>query len=451
MNTQPPPADTDAERAVLSAMLLDDAAIDAVAEHLSASDYYEQSHSILHAAICALHDANKPVDQLTLANYLRQQNQLDAVGGILQIARISAEVASASRAVQHAEIVVSKARLRRLVEMGSRLHKAAYSGSVPPETLAAEQVDHLSVLLMGATQGGLSPIEGAVSRALERIEQASASGHHMTGVRTGIPRLDQLTGGWQKKDLIILAARPSMGKTALALDFARAAAYAGTTVAFFSLEMSSESLAQRTMSQVSGINLRRLRTGELNDAEWDTLSQSVGKVALLPIHIDDQGGTDMAHLRTQCRRLKATSKLGLVIIDYLQLINSSRHQSIEQEVAELSRGLKGMARELDVPVIVLSQLSRDCEKRPDRRPMLSDLRYSGAIEQDADIVMFLYRPQVYGISTVEVFGRQRSSEGVAELLLSKQRNGPTATVALHWSAQATTFSELAEDMETTYV
>jgi replicative DNA helicase len=304
---------------------------------------------------------------------------------------------------------------------------------------------------MGATQGGLSPIEGAVSRALERIEQASASGHHMTGVRTGIPRLDQLTGGWQKKDLIILAARPSMGKTACALDFARAAAYAGTTVAFFSLEMSSESLAQRTMSQVSGINLRRLRTGELNDAEWDTLSQSVGKVALLPIHIDDQGGTDMAHLRTQCRRLKATSKLGLVIIDYLQLINSSRHQSIEQEVAELSRGLKGMARELDVPVIVLSQLSRDCEKRPDRRPMLSDLRYSGAIEQDADIVMFLYRPQVYGISTVEVFGRQRSSEGVAELLLSKQRNGPTATVALHWSAQATTFSELAEDMETTYV
>jgi len=439
-----PPHDLEAERAVIGAMLVSETAVAQVAETLDAEDFYSEVHRILYRAMMSLYSKGEPIDQLTLTNELRSIDEYDKIGGRPYVFRLVESVPTASNAGRYAEIVRAKALLRAVIDAGSRISEDAFR---EPEDVN-EALDSAEQLIYNVSNRNLkeqlSPVSELASGALEMIQRLYEQEGEVTGVETGFDDLDRLTTGFHKSDLVVLAARPAMGKTAMALNAIwHAAGQQKLPVAIFSLEMSKEQLVQRLISQTTRIPTQALRSGNVKAEDWPKLVRGVGEVSDAPIWIDDTAGVTLMEMRAKVRRLssqllaRGDVPLSLVVVDYLQLMvgQNNRHDNRQQEIAEISRGLKVLARDLDVPVLAIAQLSRAVEQRHDKRPLLSDLRDSGAIEQDADMVMFLYRDEYYNPDS--------DDKGIAEVIVGKHRNGPTGKVQLAWMEQYTKFASLA--------
>jgi replicative DNA helicase len=439
-----PPHDLDAERAVIGAMLVSESAVAAVAERLDAEDFYSEVHRIIYAAMMRLYSRGDPIDQLTLTNELRSVNEFERIGGRPYVFQIVESVPTAANAGRYADIVRGKALLRAVIDVGSRITEDAFR---EPENVS-EALDSAEQLIYGVSnktlREHLAPIKDLAPGTLEMIQRLYEQEGEVTGVETGFEDLDRLTTGFHKSDLVILAARPAMGKTAMALNAIwHASGEKKMPVAIFSLEMSKEQLVQRLISQTTRIPAQALRSGNVKAEDWPKLVRGVAEVARAPIWIDDTAGVTLMEIRAKVRRLSSQLNaagerpLALVVVDYLQLMigQGNRQENRQQEIAEISRGLKVLARDLDVPVLAIAQLSRAVEARHDKRPLLSDLRDSGAIEQDADMVMFLYRDEYYN--------SESDDKGIAEVIVGKHRNGPTGKVQLAWLEQYTKFASLA--------
>ncbi len=441
-----PPQATDIEKAVLGAMLIEREAIPRVIEILPPDAFYAAQHQKVYDAILRLFERGNPVDLITVGEELRRSSELEQVGGDYYLTELTTHVASAANVEYHARIITEKSLLRKLIETMTVHVGEAYD----PSADAFELLDQVEsdIFRISDTQlrRAASSMNQVLKDTLARLEAIHGRESGITGVPTGFRALDNLTGGWQPSDMIIIAARPSMGKTAFALAAARNAALhqrEPVGVAIFSLEMSSGQLAQRLLTSEARVDAQAARTGRLSDDDWPKLARAAGRLSSAPIFIDDTPGLSILELRAKCRRLKAEHDIGLVVVDYLQLMHGTtqvRSANREQEIAQISRSLKGLAKELNVPVLALSQLSRAVETRGgDRRPQLSDLRESGSIEQDADVVAFIYRAERYGI-TVDEHGN--STEGLAEIIVGKQRNGPIGTVKLAFAHQHARFENL---------
>src|SRR5919199_1384240 len=439
-----PPHDLDAERAVIGAMLVSETAVSVVGEMLVAEDFYSETHRVLYGAMMRLYSRGDPIDQLTLTNELRNMGEFDRIGGRQYVFRIVESVPTAANAARYAEIVRGKALLRAVIDAGSRIQQEAFA---EPDDVT-QALDAAEQLIYGVSnrqlKEHLAPVSELAPGALEMIQRLYEAEGEVTGVESGFEDLDRLTTGFHKSDLIILAARPAMGKTAIALNMIwHAAGTKGLPVAIFSLEMSKEQLVQRLISQNTRIPAQALRSGNVRAEDWPKLVRGVAQVSRAPIWIDDTAGVTLMEIRAKVRRLQSQLKargegaLSLVVVDYLQLMvgQNNRSENRQQEIAEISRGLKVLARDLDVPVLAIAQLSRAVEQRHDKRPLLSDLRDSGAIEQDADMVMFLYRDEYYNSDS--------DDKGIAEVIIGKHRNGPTGKVQLAWMEQYTKFASLA--------
>jgi replicative DNA helicase len=439
-----PPHDLDAERAVIGAMLVSETAVAAVAERLAAEDFYSEVHRIIYGAMMRLYSRGEPIDQLTLTNELRSVNEFERIGGRPYVFQIVESVPTAANAGRYADIVRGKALLRAIIDVGSRITEDAFR---EPEDVS-EALDSAEQLVYGVSnrtlREHLAPVSELAPGALEMIQRLYEQEGEVTGVETGFEDLDRLTTGFHKSDLIILAARPAMGKTALSLNAIwHASGEKKMPVAIFSLEMSKEQLVQRLISQTTRIPAQALRSGNVKAEDWPKLVRGVAEVSRAPIWIDDTAGVTLMEIRAKVRRLASQLNvagempLSLVVVDYLQLMvgQGARAENRQQEIAEISRGLKVLARDLDVPVLAIAQLSRAVETRHDKRPLLSDLRDSGAIEQDADVVMFLYRDEYYN--------PESDDKGIAEVIVGKHRNGPTGKVQLAWMEQYTKFASLA--------
>ena len=439
-----PPHDLDAERAVIGAMLVSETAVAVVAERLAAEDFYSEVHRIIYGAMMRLYSRGEPIDQLTLTNELRSVNEFERIGGRPYVFQIVESVPTAANAGRYADIVRGKALLRAIIDVGSRITEDAFR---EPEDVS-EALDSAEQLVYGVSnrtlREHLAPVSELAPGALEMIQRLYEQEGEVTGVETGFEDLDRLTTGFHKSDLIILAARPAMGKTAMALNAIwHASGEKKMPVAIFSLEMSKEQLVQRLISQTTRISAQALRSGNVKAEDWPKLVRGVAEVSRAPIWIDDTAGVTLMEIRAKVRRLASQLNvagelpLSLVVVDYLQLMvgQGNRAENRQQEIAEISRGLKVLARDLDVPVLAIAQLSRAVEARHDKRPLLSDLRDSGAIEQDADMVMFLYRDEYYN--------PESDDKGIAEVIVGKHRNGPTGKVQLAWMEQYTKFASLA--------
>ena len=439
-----PPHDLDAERAVIGAMLVSEAAVSVVGESLAAEDFYSETHRVLYGAMMRLYSRGEPIDQLTLSDELRSVGEFDRIGGRQYVFRLVESVPTAANAARYAEIVRGKALLRAVIDAGSRIQQEAFA---EPEDVT-QALDAAEQLIYGVSnrqlKEHLAPVSELAPGALERIQRLYEAEGEVTGVETGFEDLDRLTTGFHKSDLVVLAARPAMGKTAMALNAIwHAAGARGLPVAIFSLEMSKEQLVQRLISQITRIRTQDLRSGNVRAEDWPKLVRGIAEVSRAPIWIDDTAGVTLMEMRAKVRRLasrlsaQAETPLSLVVVDYLQLMvgQGARSENRQQEIAEISRGLKILARDLDVPVLAIAQLSRAVEQRHDKRPLLSDLRDSGAIEQDADMVMFLYRDEYYNPDS--------DDKGIAEIIVGKHRNGPTGKVQLAWLEQYTKFASLA--------
>ena len=436
-----PPQAVEVEQAVLGAMMLEQRAIVRAVEVLDESCFYHAPHSRIFAAMIELFERGTAVDQLTLTEELKRRGQLDDVGGVVYLAKLGSEVATAANIDFHARIVLEKALGRKLIETSSEVIERAYAADEDVQILIDNAEQKLFTLSENQIGEGFEPLEKVMGETFEHLEHVHAGGGTVLGVDTGFPDLNDQMSGFQKGDLIILAARPSVGKTAFALTLARnAAVEAGVGMAIFSLEMSKMQLAQRLLSVETKVDLHKLRTGRLRDEDWMNLTHNIERLARAPIYIDDTPGISVLEARAKARRLQREHGVGMVIIDYLQLMSGHiRTQSREQEISQISRGLKAMAKELDVPVLALSQLSRAVESRTDRRPQLSDLRESGSLEQDADVVMFIYRPEMYDLKSPD----GESLEGLAQIIIGKQRNGPVGSVDLMWNKESATYEAMA--------
>ena len=441
-----PPQAVEIEQAVLGAMMLEQQALSRAFEILDKSCFYHAAHGRIFEAMHALFEQGTAVDQLTLTEELKLRDQLDDVGGVVYLAKLGSEVATAANIDYHARIVFEKALSRKLIETASEISERAYAGDEDVQTLIDKAEQQLFSLSENQIGEGFEPLDKVMGETFEHLERIHAKTGTVLGVDTGFAELNELTSGFQKGDLIILAARPSVGKTALALTLARNAAVdAKIGVAVFSLEMSKMQLAQRLLSAETKVDLHRLRTGRLTEEDWMHLTRNIDRLAQAPIYIDDTPGISVLEARAKARRQLREYGIGMVVIDYLQLMSGHlRTQSREQEISQISRGLKAMAKELDVPILALSQLSRAVESRTDRRPQLSDLRESGSLEQDADVVMFIYRPEMYGLKSPD----GDSLEGVAEIIVGKQRNGPVDSVPLMWNKESATYEAMAPDWRT---
>jgi replicative DNA helicase len=435
-----PPYSEDAEIAVLSAMLMDQDAIVRASEIIDDSMFYAERHRRVFRAMVGVAERGSVVDPLTLADELGRRGELEAAGGKDYIGYLVDVVPTAANVEYHAQIVKEKAILRSLIQVSTQIVHDAFAGM----STAAELLDEAESKIFQVSQqrkaDGFMRIKELLWPTMERIEALQRGGKTITGVASGFTDLDEMTSGFQPADLIIVAARPSMGKTAFCLNIAQHAAIEDhVPVAFFSLEMSKESLVQRMLTSEARVDSQRLRRGMLRDDEFPMLARAAGILSSAPIWIDDSPGITLLEMRSKARRLKADSGIGMVIVDYLQLMQGhSSAENRQQEVSQISRGLKALAKELNVPVVALSQLSRAPEQRTgDHRPQLSDLRESGAIEQDADLIMFLFREEMYG-GPIDKDGN--SIEGKAELIVGKQRNGPTGLVNLHFYKQFTRFA-----------
>lgn len=432
-----PPHSLEAEKSVLGAALLSKDALFDVVEVVRAEDFYDENHKEIFKAIIDLHRKSAPVDALTVAEELKKRNSLNMVGGRAYIASLSAGTPTTSNAMEYGKIVAEKASIRKLIGTADDIVTKGYEGSMD----AGQMLDYAESGIFEISQkrqkGQYTHIKDVLLENLEIIDRASKLDGGLTGVTTGFKYLDNMTSGLQRSDLIILAARPAMGKTAFALSLALNAAVKGkASVMVFSLEMSKEQLGQRLLSMESKVGMQALKTGKLERRDWDDINIALDILSKAKIHIDDTAGISIMEMKSKCRRLKAEEGLDLVVIDYLQLMNpEGKSDSRTQEISVISRNLKLLARELDCPVLVLSQLSRAPEQRTDHRPMLSDLRESGSIEQDADIVIFLYRDEYYNEDTEAV--------GECEVIVAKQRSGPTGTVKVAWLDKLTKFVDSA--------
>lgn len=437
-----PPHNLEAEQAVLGAVMLEPEAGSSVFEMLQPEDFYRDNHRLIFSALRDLFEKGDPIDLVSVAESLRQQGRLEQVGGIATISEIARSVPSAANVDYYAKLVTEKALLRQLIRATSSILERGYEPGEEARGLLEEAEKLILDLSRRRVQDGYSFIRDVLLETFEKIEYLYAHKGNLTGVPTFFTELDRMTSGWQPSDLIIIAARPSMGKTAMVLNMAQnAAVRAKVPVAIFSLEMSKEQLVQRMLCGEAMVDQQRVRTGELLDADWPKLTRAVGPLSDAPIFIDDTVGISLAELRSKARRLKMEHNLGMVIIDYLQLLSvGKKTESRQQEVAQISRTLKGLARELRIPVVALSQLNRGVEQRQDKRPIMSDLLESGAIEADADVISFIYRDEYYNPDS--------EKKGIAELIIAKHRNGPVGTVELGFLKEFTKFVNLDRQHQT---
>jgi len=438
---QVPPQNLDAEESVLGGMMLSPAAIAAVSEVFSPDgrEFYRESHAKVYRAALALYAKGEPVDAITLVDELDERGELEDVGGKVRIHELAALVPASANAGHYAQIVKETATLRGLIRVGGEIARLGWER--PGET--TDLVDRAEQILFDLSQekatSEFSHIETLLKESFERITQLYESGADVTGVPSGFRDLDRITSGFQEGNLVVIAARPSMGKSALGLGVAaNLAVRKGIPVALFTLEMSKSEVTQRLMCSEAKVESQRLRTGKLSAEDWPRLTAACDKLAKAPIYVDDTGSITMMEIRSKARRLKSKHPdLGLIIVDYMQLMTSGTSaENRVQEVSQISRSLKVLARDLDVPIVALSQLSRAVEQRHDKRPILSDLRESGSIEQDADIVMFIYRDEYYN-------AEESDQQGLAEVIVAKHRNGPTDTVKLSFLKRYAKFSDLA--------
>ena len=436
MEQRIPPQNVEAEQAVLGAMMLDHNAVIVALEKLDARDFYREVHRVIFEAMVQLHKENQEIDVITLPEELKRMKKLDDVGGLEYILSLPNMVATAANIEYHAKIVSEKALARSIITTCTNLTTEAYDGEKTSEDLLDEAERKILQLSSDRNRGDFAPVGTIVEATLDKITKLYENKAGITGLQTGFRDLDAMTSGLQQSDLILVAARPSMGKTAFTLNIAQnVGVRQKKTVAFFSLEMSQEQLVQRLLCQLSRIDSQKLRTGQINsDKDWNELTKACSQLYESPIYIDDTPGITVSEMRSKARRLKSEHGLDLIIVDYLQLMQGRNAESRQQEISEISRSLKALARELKVPLIALSQLSRSVESRQDKRPMLSDLRESGALEQDADVVSFLYREDYYN--------KETENQHITEVIIAKHRNGPVGTVKLYFKNELTLFLNL---------
>src|SRR5487761_193457 len=432
-----PPHNLEAEESLIGAMLLSRDAISAAIERCGDADFYKPSHAQIFSAITSIYNRAEPADAVTVAEELRRAGVLEDIGGAAVLVALQSNTPAISNASRYASIVEEHALLRRLIGVASEIAELGYG--LPDDVTAA--VDQAESMVFEVAQrrtiDSVSPISDLLGETLDRLEQLIDRGEEITGVPTGYTDLDRLLAGLQPSNLVVVGARPSMGKTAFALGAAVHAALTGVPVLFFSLEMSHLELAQRVLSAESRVDATRMRNGRLLNTDYTKVTNAISRLSAAPLHIDDNPNVTVMDIRARARRMKSREGLGLVVVDYLQLM-SGRHsaENRQVEISEISRGLKILARELNIPVVALSQLSRTLESRADKRPMLADLRESGAIEQDADVVLFLYRDEVYNPDATE-------TQGTAEVIVAKHRNGPTGTTRLAFIGHHAHFDNMA--------
>jgi len=432
-----PPQNLDAEKSLLGAVLIDEETLADVSEHVTAKDFYDKNHAIIYEAMMSLYEKHRPVDLLTLTDELKRKKKLELIGGSAYLTELTNYVPTAAHAEAYAELVAQKAVRRRLIKASGDISELGYDEDTSTNELLEKAEAELFSVSDQSLKQDLVSIESILTESFDRMEELHRNKGSLRGVRTGYKDLDNMTAGLQRSDLIILAARPAMGKTTLVTNLAyNVATIAKQSVLFFSLEMSKEQLVDRMLADASGVDAWNIRTGNLSDDDFGKLSEAMGELAEAPIFIDDTPGLSVLEMRTKARRANHEQPLGLVIIDYLQLMQGSGRSDGNrvQEVSEISRGLKLIARELNVPVIALSQLSRSVESRSPQIPQLADLRESGSIEQDADIVMFIYREAYYNPET--------ERENITDLYIAKHRNGPTGKIELYFHPERLRFMSL---------
>ncbi|MBQ9134477.1 MAG: replicative DNA helicase [Lachnospiraceae bacterium] len=430
------PHSVEAEQSVIGSMIMDREAIVVSSEIITGDDFYNKQYGILFETMVELNEEGRPVDLVTLQDRLKEKDVPPEVSSLEFVRDLITAVPTSANIKYYANIVAEKATLRKLIRLNEEIANTCYAGKENLEVILEETEKKIFEVVQKRNTGEFVPIRQVVMNAMDKIEKASKNKGAVTGIPTGFIDLDYRTAGMQPSDLVLIAARPSMGKTAFVLNIAEHVAFRqNKTVAIFSLEMSKEQLVNRLFSLESKVDSQHIRTGQLSDQEWEKLIESAGVIGRSNLIIDDTPGISIAELRSKCRKYKLEQDLSMIIIDYLQLMSGSgRSDSRQQEISDISRSLKAVARELSVPVLALSQLSRAVEQRPDHRPMLSDLRESGAIEQDADVVMFIYRDDYYNHDT--------ATKDVAEIIIAKQRNGPIGTVELAWLPNYTKFANL---------
>lgn len=430
------PQSMEAEQSVVGSMLMDKEAVLAASEILTAGDFYGSQYGVMFEAMVELYNEGKPVDIVTLQERLREKDVPPEICSIEFVRDLINAVPTSANIKHYAAIVREKATLRRIIRVNEEIENMCYLGRDKVETILGETEKKIFHLLQNRNSGDYVPIREVVINTLEKIELASKTKGAVTGISTGFTDLDFMTAGLQPSDFILIGARPSMGKTALVLNLARNIAILNNIpTAIFSLEMSKEQLMNRMFSMESRVDSQKIRVGDLSDSDWEKLIESAGVIGKSNLIIDDTPGISIGELRSKCRKYKLEHNLSLVVIDYLQLMSGNgRTDNRQQEISEISRSLKALAREINAPVIALSQVNRACETRPDHRPMMSDLRESGSIEQDADVIMFLYRDEYYN--------KDSENKGIAEIIIAKQRNGSIGTVNLAWLPNLTRFANL---------
>ncbi|HEY9062177.1 MAG TPA: replicative DNA helicase [Pseudobacteroides sp.] len=431
-----PPQSIEAEQSVIGSMLLDKEVIPVVTEVLKSEDFYRADHKEIFEAVMDLFDSGEPVDLITVSEQLKLRGTLDNIGGLEYLTNIASAVPTTANAKHYAKIVEEKSTLRKLIKASSEIVNLGYEASEELSYIVDKAEKSIFDVLQKRGTQGFAPIKEVLVDAFNKLEELYNNKGHVTGIPTKFVDLDYKTSGLHNSDLILVAARPAMGKTAFALNIAQnAAVYSGVPVAIFSLEMSKEQLVSRILCSEAMVDSQKVKTGKLEDDDWKKIARALGPLSEAPIYIDDTPGISISEIRAKCRRLKLEKNLGLVVIDYLQLMQGrGKTESRQQEISDISRSLKILAKEINVPIITLSQLSRAPEQRADHRPILSDLRESGAIEQDADIVIFLYRDDYYNPET--------DKKNIAEVILAKHRSGSTGTVELTWLGTYTKFANI---------
>ena len=432
-----PPHDLEAEQAIIGSMLTDKDAVISSIEVLKPDDFYREDNKAIYEAILNLYNRAEPIDIITVKAELESMGKFDQVGGLEYLAELPEKVPTTANAIKYIKIVEEKSTLRRLIKTANEIIDLGYNPTEEVDDIMEGAEKKIFNIMQDKSQKSYTPIKDALVESFTKLEELYNRKQHITGVPSGFTELDYRTAGFHGSELILIAARPAMGKTAFALNIAtNAALKANVPVAVFSLEMSKEQLVNRILCSESMVDSNKVRTGKLDEEDWTKLAGTIGPLSEAEIYIDDTPGINIMEIRAKCRKLKLEKNIGMVVIDYLQLIQGSgkRSGSREQEISEISRSLKILAKELNIPVIALSQLSRAAEQRPDHRPMLSDLRESGAIEQDADIVMFLYRDDYYN--------KDSEKKDIAEIIIAKHRGGSTGTVELLWLGSYTKFVNL---------
>jgi len=437
-----PPHSVEAERSVLGGLMLDQRAWDQVADVVDANDFYRADHRLIFSAIATLVERDQPPDAITVGEQLARQGELEAAGGLDYLAQLVEETPSAANIRAYARIVRDRAMLRQLIEIGGDIAASAHedSGRTVEELVDLAEQRVFEIADRGKRRGGgFVPLKHILPKTIDRLDMLSHSDGEITGISTGFSDMDRMTAGLQRGDLIIIAGRPSMGKTTFAMNIAENAAIgANVPVAVFSMEMSAEQLSFRMIGSIGRVSQSHLRTGRLTDEDWSRINSAVSMMSNAPIFIDDSAGLTPTDVRARARRLKREHGLGLIVVDYLQLMQvAGTTENRATEISEISRSLKALAKELDVPVIALSQLNRSVEQRADKKPVMSDLRESGAIEQDADLIVFIYREEVYDPDTPR--------KGIADIIIAKQRNGPVGEFHLTFLGEFTRFENLVAE------